>query len=250
MHHIPAWGFVLWLCRSFSWIFPVRSTWGFFNQDIFCLRKGCGAKFRRVKTPYDYEEVSFLRSAQRQHWCYDLGLGFFFPSQVSSLVQWYPLYTNTFLHVYIQGEMVPTSQESPVYWGGQEHCSTVFPGPPVPSRLVSSRPTSPMPSRWVWVKYRAWILSPTKSARAIISSSLETGLLLIAWRQFPCRSELCTSDLTWWACRWKRWAETFETFSSPLRAELCPGKAYQEGELGEPCESGSYRDPRSRWWDS
>lgn len=136
-----------------------------------------------------------------------VGLGVFFSSQVSSLVQWYSLYTSTFLHVYIQGEMVPTSQESPVYWGGQEHCSTVFAGPPVPSRLVSSRPTSPMPSRCVWVKYRAWILSPTKSARAIISSSLETGLLLIAWRQFPCRSELCTSDLTWWACRWKRWVD-------------------------------------------
>lgn len=54
-----------------------------------------------------------------------------------------------FLHVDEPGETTPTSQESPVYWGGQEHCSTVFPGPPVPSRVVSSRPTSPKLSRWL-----------------------------------------------------------------------------------------------------
>lgn len=80
-----------------------------------------------------------------------------------------------------------TSQESPVYSVGQEHTSTVFAGPPVPDSVASSRPTSPKLSRWVWVKYRALILKPTRPAKTIMSSCLETGLLVPAWRQFPCK---------------------------------------------------------------
>lgn len=80
-----------------------------------------------------------------------------------------------------------TSQESPVYWGGQEQRSTVKAGPPVPVLLASSRPTSPRLSRWLWVKYKARILRPTMPDRTLISSSLETGLLVMAWRQFPCK---------------------------------------------------------------
>ena len=185
----------------FQCLLPEASSFG-----NFCLRKGCGAEFWHVKPPYEYKEAlvllcqlfSSFSSVSAPMLCYRLfwGVSEITLSYVANLIQWY---TNAW-HVYIQGEMVLTSQEFPVYWGGQEHCSTVFPGPPVPSGLISSRPTSPRLSRWVWVKYRAWILSPTKSARTIISSSLETGLLLIAWRQFPCRSQFCTSDLTWWAC--------------------------------------------------
>lgn len=80
-----------------------------------------------------------------------------------------------------------TSQESPVYWRGQEQSSTVYAGPPVPVLLASSRPTSPRMSRWLWVKYNARILRPTRPDRTLISSSLETGLLVMAWRQFPCK---------------------------------------------------------------
>lgn len=79
-----------------------------------------------------------------------------------------------------------TSQESPVYWGGQEQRSTVYAGPPVPVVVASSKPTSPRLSRWLWVKYRARILRPIRSDRTLISSSLETGPLVMAWRQFPC----------------------------------------------------------------
>lgn len=87
----------------------------------------------------------------------------------------------------LSGFKLLTSHESPVYWGGQEQCSTVYAGPPVPVLVASSRPTSPRLSRWLWVKYRARILRPTRSDRTLISSSLETGLLVMAWRQFPCK---------------------------------------------------------------
>lgn len=85
---------------------------------------------------------------------------------------------------------VPTSQESPEYWGGQKQSSTVFPGLPVPEFVASSRPTSPNISRWLWAKYRARIRSPTRPAKTIISSSLDTGLLVPAWRQFPWKYDI------------------------------------------------------------
>lgn len=58
----------------FQCVLPEASS---IRNFFFCLaRKGCGAEFRRVKTPYEYEEVSvlqdiflssFLCSAQCQH---------------------------------------------------------------------------------------------------------------------------------------------------------------------------------------
>lgn len=89
----------------------------------------------------------------------------------------------------MKGGQLLTSQESPVYWEGQEQSSTVFAGLPVPEFVASSRPTSPKLSLWVWVKYRAWILKPTRPAKTIMSSSLDTGLLVPAWCQFPCKQK-------------------------------------------------------------
>lgn len=97
---------------------------------------------------------------------------------------WY--FMTFFLYHYLMAFKL-TSQESPVYWEGQEHFSTKLLGPPVPEVVAPSRPTSPKLSLWLWVKYKARILRPTRPAKTIISSSLETGLLLIACRQFPCK---------------------------------------------------------------
>lgn len=104
------------------------------------------------------------------------------------------IFTSLFLFMKLKARLLLlstglTSQESPVYWGGQEQSSTLFPGPPVPVLVASSRPTSPRLSRWLCVKYKARILRPDRPARTIISSSLDTGLLVPAWRQFPCRRQ-------------------------------------------------------------
>lgn len=148
------------------------------------------------------------------------------------------IYQHFSTHLYTQEEVVPTSQESPVYWGGQEHCSTLFPGPPVPCWLVSSRPTSPRLSRWVWVKYRAWILSPTKSARTIISSSLETGLLLIAWRQFPCRSQLHVYMYSYVGRLWRKQFKILKGFLHLQELNSALVQPIRKGDLGSHVDQG------------